>query len=48
LGSTLDSFFSGKKELFVGLEIEELEKKWISYPVFYIDFGAKNTGRAKI
>ena len=41
LVSTLDSFFSGKKELFVGLKIEGLEKEWISYPVFYIDFGGK-------
>ena len=39
--STLDSFFSGKKELFSGLKIEELEKEWNSYPVFYFDFGGK-------
>lgn len=41
LVSTLSSFFSGKKALFSGLKIEELEKKWIAYPVFYIDFGGK-------
>lgn len=41
LVSTIDSFFSGKKELFSGLKIEKLEKEWKSYPVFYFDFGGK-------
>ena len=36
--STLDAYFSGKKELFKGLKIEELEKEWTEYPVFRIDF----------
>ncbi|MDR2116589.1 MAG: ATP-binding protein [Planctomycetaceae bacterium] len=35
--STLKSFFLGKKELFDGLAIAELEKDWLEYPVFYID-----------
>ena len=39
--STIDSFFSGKRELFSGLRIERLEKEWKSYPVFYFDFGGK-------
>lgn len=40
--STLRAFFEGKKELFKGLKIEELERDdedaWQKYPVFYIDF----------
>ena len=39
--STLKAYFLGKKELFEGLAIAELEKDWIEYPVIYIDF---NTG----
>ena len=36
--STLKAYFLGKKELFEGLAIAELEKDWIEYPVIYIDF----------
>jgi len=36
--STLKAYFEGKKELFEGLKIAELEKEWIKYPVFYLDF----------
>lgn len=38
--STLESYFRGKKELFRGLKIEQLEKDWKVYPVLHIDFGA--------
>lgn len=37
LMSTLEAYFQGRKELFKGLAIEELEKDWISYPVIHID-----------
>ncbi|MCQ2550481.1 MAG: ATP-binding protein [Lachnospiraceae bacterium] len=40
--STLDAYFSGKKELFKGLKIESLEKNWEKYPIFKIDFAAGN------
>ena len=44
--STLRYYFEGKKELFKGLLIEELEKDnkdaWQEYPVFYIDFNKAN------
>ncbi|MBR6390488.1 MAG: AAA family ATPase, partial [Lachnospiraceae bacterium] len=44
--STLRAYFEGKKELFTGLKIEELEREnpdaWQEYPVFYIDFNKKN------
>jgi len=36
--STLKAFFEGKKELFEGLKITELEKDWIKYPIIYLDF----------
>lgn len=35
--STLKSYFQGKKELFEGLAISELEKEWRQYPVLHID-----------
>jgi len=36
--STLKAYFEGKKELFAGLKLAELEKDWIKYPVIYLDF----------
>ncbi len=40
--STMEYYFLGKKELFEGLEIENLEKDWTEYPVLKISFGADN------
>ena len=44
--STLKAYFEGKKELFEGLKITDLEKEnndaWQKYPVFYIDFNKNN------
>lgn len=42
LVSTLENYFLGRKELFQGLAIEELEKEWLTYPVFHIDFNGSN------
>lgn len=42
LVSTLDAYFSGKKELFKGLAIEKLEAEWKKYPVFRMDMSAEN------
>ena len=39
--STFDAYFSGKKELFDGLAIAELEKQWIQYPVLHFDLSGK-------
>ncbi|MCL1933782.1 MAG: AAA family ATPase, partial [Candidatus Azobacteroides sp.] len=36
--SMLKAYFQGKKELFEGLAIADLEKEWAEYPVIYIDF----------
>ena len=44
--STMKAYWEGKKELFSGLAIEELEKDnpdaWKPYPVFYFDFNGVN------
>ena len=36
--STLEAYFSGRKELFEGLKITQLEQDWLKYPIFHIDF----------
>ena len=35
--STLQAYFEGKKELFKGLAIEQMEKEWTAYPVIHLD-----------
>lgn len=40
--STLDAYFSGRKELFKGLAIDNLEHEWKKHPVFHIDFNTGN------
>ena len=37
LVSTLQSYFEGKKDLFKGLSIEQLEEVWAAYPVLHFD-----------
>lgn len=39
--STLEAYFLGKKELFNGLALEELEKDWITYPVLHLDLNTQ-------
>lgn len=39
--STLEAYFTGKKELFKGLAIEQLEKEWHTYPVMHLDLNAE-------
>ena len=40
--STLDAYFSGRRELFKGLKMEALEQQWDVYPIFRIDFANGN------
>ncbi len=40
--STMEAYFLGKRELFKGLAIEQLEQEWTQYPVLYLDL---NTGK---
>ena len=37
LVSTMEAYFKGKKELFKGLAMEDLEKDWVEYPVLHLD-----------
>ena len=37
LTSTLESYFSGEKDLFEGLKIMQLEQEWTQYPVIRLD-----------
>lgn len=41
LVSTMEAYFSARKDLFVGLAIEGLEKEWKEYPVLHFDLNAK-------
>ena len=42
LVSTIENYFLGRRELFEGLAIDALEKDWLEYPVFHIDFNSSN------
>lgn len=46
LVSTFEAYFEGKKELFEGLAIAELEKNWKKYPVIHLDLNAKKFDEA--
>ena len=35
--STLKAYFLGKKDLFTGLAVEQLEQKWTVHPVLHLD-----------
>ena len=39
--STIKAYFEGKSRLFEGLAIENLEDKWLKYPVLLLDLGHK-------
>lgn len=45
--STLEAYFKGKKELFQGLAMEQLEKEWNAYPVLHMDFSVSKYAMAK-
>ncbi len=36
--STFEAYFKGKKELFKGLAVEQLEQNWFEYPVLHLSF----------
>lgn len=40
--STLEAYFQGKKELFEGLAIYDLETDWKKYPIIHIDLNTAN------
>lgn len=39
--STFEAYFEGRKELFAGLAVEQLEKDWTAYPVLHLDLNAR-------
>lgn len=39
--STLEAYFLGKKDLFKGLAIEQLEQDWLVYPVMHLSLNAE-------
>ena len=40
--STLEAYFRGRKQLFEGLKIMQLESEWQEYPIFHMDFNGVN------
>ncbi|MCR5077114.1 MAG: ATP-binding protein [Prevotella sp.] len=40
--STLEAYFAGKRDLFKGLAMEQLEKDWIAYPILHLDLNTDN------
>ncbi len=42
LMSTMAAYFSGRRELFEGLAVEQLEQDWTAYPILHLDL---NTGK---
>ena len=46
--STLEAYFSGKKDLFVGLEIEKIEKEWNEFPVLHLDLSGANYSSSQV
>ncbi len=47
LVSTLEAYFSGKKELFEGLAMQELEKEWKRYPILHLDLNTEKYDTAE-
>jgi len=39
--STLEAYFEGKKELFAGLAVEQVEKDWTRYPILHLDLNSR-------
>ena len=42
--STFKAYFSGQKELFKGLEVEQLETEWKQYPVLHFSLASAKRG----
>ena len=45
--STMEAYFRGKRELFKGLAIEQLEKDWKEYPILHIDLNSRRYENAE-
>lgn len=40
--STLKAYFEGRKDLFEGLALANVETQWHKYPIFHLDFNGQN------
>ena len=45
--STMEAYFRGKRELFKGLALEQLEKDWKEYPILHIDLNSRRYENAE-
>ena len=43
--STLEAYFSGRRDLFTGLAIEKLESEWPVHPIFHLDLNTAKYDR---
>ena len=48
LVSTMEAYFSGRKELFEGLKIAQLEKEWKQFPVIRLDLSGASYSSALV
>ena len=48
LCSTLKEYFEGNKDMFNGLQMAELEKDWVKYPVIHLSFAKAKTDDLEI
>lgn len=48
LTTTLEAYFQGRKDLFKGLAIERLEKDWVEYPLFHLDFSGESYSKEEV
>lgn len=46
--STLEAYFRGRKDLFAGLKIMDMENEWNEHPVFKIDFNSVDFERENL
>ena len=46
--STMEAYFLGRKDLFEGLAIAELETEWTEHPVLRIDLGGRSYDREDV
>ena len=45
--STMEAYFSGRKELFRGLALERLEQEWTAYPILHLDLNVEKYDSAE-
>ena len=46
--STIEAYLSGKRELFKGLALEQLEKDWTAYPIMHLDLNTDRYDAAEV